>query len=64
MGSHHQVCVDKNTEITHRLNWVDRGPVDEQRRPGQLVLASRHDYNVTPQRTAEVSMNVTHDRHQ
>jgi len=30
----HQVCLDENTQITHRLNWVDRGPVDEQRRPG------------------------------
>jgi len=41
MGSHHKVCIDENTQITHRLNWVDRGPVDEQWRPGQLVLASR-----------------------
>jgi len=41
MGSHHQVCIIENTQITHRLNWVDWGPVDEQRRPGQLVLASR-----------------------
>jgi len=41
MGSHHQVCIDENTQITHGLNWVDRGPVDEQRRPGPLVLASR-----------------------
>jgi len=37
MGSHHQVCVDENTQITHRLIWVDRGPVDEQWRRGQLV---------------------------
>ena len=29
MGSHHQVCVDENTQITHRLNWVDRGAVDD-----------------------------------
>jgi len=41
MGSHHQVCIIENTQITHRLNWVDWGPVDEQWRPGQLVLASR-----------------------
>jgi len=39
--AHHQVCVDENTLITHRLNWLDRGPVDEQWRPdGQLVQAS------------------------
>jgi len=41
MDSHHLVCVDDSTQITHRLNWVDRGPVDKQWRPGQLVLVSR-----------------------
>ena len=55
MGSHHQVCVDENTEITHRLNWVDRGPVDEQRRPGQLVLASRRR---TPQNFSFVRIKL------
>jgi len=42
------------TSIRYRLNWVDRGPVDEQRRPGQLVLASRRR---TPQnfRLSELS---------
>jgi len=34
-------------KITHWLNWVDRGPVDEQWRPGQLVLAS---HRRTPQK--------------
>ena len=47
MGSHQQVCIDENTQITHQLNWVDRGPVDKQRRPGQLVLVYRRR---TPQK--------------
>jgi len=47
MGSHHQVCIDENTQIMHQLNRVDRGPVDKQRRPGQLVLAYRRR---TPQK--------------
>ena len=55
MGSHHQVCVDKNTEITHRMNCVDRGPIDEQRRPGQLVLASRRR---TPQNFSFVRIEL------
>jgi len=55
MGSHHQVCVDENTQITHRLNWVDRGAVDDQWRPGQLVLASRRH---TPQNFSFVRIKL------
>ena len=58
MGSHHQVCIDENTQITHRLNWVDRGPVDKQRRPGQLVLASRRR---TPQNFSFVRIKLKSD---
>ena len=58
MGLHHQVCVDENTQITHRLNWVDHGPVDEQWRPEQLVLVIGADStgatgNVAPVLTQE-----------
>ena len=56
MGSHQQVCVDENTQITHRLNWVDRGAVDEQWRPGQLVLASRRH---TPQNFSFVRIKLS-----
>ena len=53
--SHHQVCVDENTQIWVELNWVDRGPVDEQWRPGQLVLVSRRR---TPQNFSFVTIKL------
>jgi len=40
MRSHHKVCIDEDTQVTNGLDWVDRGPVDEQWRPGQLMLSS------------------------
>jgi len=40
MRSHHKVYIDEDTQVTNGLNWVDRGPVDEQWRPGQLMLSS------------------------
>jgi len=40
MRSHHKVGNDEDTQVTNGLNWVDRGPVDEQWRSGQLMLSS------------------------
>jgi len=40
MHSHHKVFIDEDTQVVNGLNWVDRDPVDEQWRPGQLMLSS------------------------